>query len=202
MRRCDLFRSLAAAAVCLLLASCIDSKNPAGSPEKSQIDPELVGVWRSKSAGRHVGYYHLARAAGKLPAGVMRLVSITYNTNGALQRPGDLLAFTAGADGGKYLNIALTEGNQTDQLANEGWKPELVQNYFVVKYRVSGNALSVWPMDRDAKRRLIEAGKIKGKIERNAVYFTDTSERLAALLAGPEAAGLFAKEPVCYERVK
>jgi hypothetical protein len=77
-----------------------------------------------------------------------------------------------------------------------------VGGYWLLKYRVEGDSLSVWEIDQDVKRRLIEAGKINGTVKENSAFFTDTTEKLAVLLASPEGAKLFKKEPVRYQRVK
>jgi hypothetical protein len=57
-------------------------------------------------------------------------------------------------------------------------------------------------MDPQAKRRMIEAEKLKGTIDKNAVFFTDTPKNLVALLADPKNADLFTKTPTKYKRVK
>ena len=202
MKKCQLIRSLVLVGTCLLLASCIDSKTPLTSPEQAKIDPKLAGLWRAEMEDGRVEYYHAAPADNKLPAGVLRLVSVSYNKTGSLSRPGELLAFSSSVNGNKYLNVALIDGKDLDQFANAGWKPELVKGYIVAKYQVQGDTLTLWGMDRDAKRRAIKAGKIKGTVDENNVFFTDTPEHLAAMLAGPENAHLFDKEPIRYERVK
>ncbi len=194
------------AAACLLLASCIDSKHPLSDPEKAKADAELAGVWRVKpdsgDVSGNVEYYHVGKAGDKLPAGVMRVVTVGYAKDGTLPRPGELLAFSTSVGENRYLNIAFIDGKDIDQFAMAGWKPTLVQGYIVAKYQVQGDVLTLWGLDPDAKRRVIEAGKIKGTIEKNSVFFTDTSENIAALLSDPKNANLFAKEPTKYERVK
>ena len=97
--------------------------------------------------------------------------------------------------------LAIDEKN-LDQFEKKGWQAGLVEGYWLLKYRVQGDSLSVWEMDPDVKRRLIEAGKIKGTVDKNPAFFTDTTEKLTALLASPEGAELFKKEPVRYQRVK
>ena len=71
---------------------------------------------------------------------------------------------------------------------------------------VGCDTLTVQWMDSDAKKRAVEARKIKGKIEKDRdgntrVHFTDTTENLAKFVA---AAGddLFSKDVLRLERVK
>ena len=71
---------------------------------------------------------------------------------------------------------------------------------------VTGNALTVQWMDGEAKKRAVEAGKIKGKIEKDQdgnarAMFTDTTENLAKFVA--EAGDdLFSKDVLKLQRVK
>ena len=132
----------------------------------------------------------------------MRVVTVGYAKDGTLSRPGELLAFSTSVGENRYLNIVFIDGKDIDQFATAGWKPTLIQGYIVAKYQVQGDVLTLWGLDPDAKRKVVEAGKIKGTIEKNSVFFTDTSENIAALLSDPKNADLIAKEPTKYERVK
>ena len=190
------------AAACLPLVSCIDSKGPLSSPEKAKADLELAGVWRAKRNDGSVQYYHVARTGDKLPAGILRAVSTVHAVNGTLWRPDEMLLFSSDIGNDRYLNIAAVNKTALDQLEKSGWDDKLVQGYFIGKYQVQGDALTIWSIDREAKRRAIQSGKIKGTVEKNDVFFTDTPENVAALLAAPANADLFNKEPIRYERVK
>lgn len=194
-------RSVAMALVCLLLSSCEDSKNPLSDPEKAAPDAEFVGVWRSANDGS-ADYYHVAAAGGKLPAGVLRMISVSHAKNGVLARPGEMLAFSTILGEDRYLNVASIDDKELDQFEKAGWKPELVKGYFIIKYQVQGDTLKLWTMERDARRKAIESGKIKGTIDKKTVLFTDTTENLAALLASPDGISLFDKEASTCERVK
>ena len=79
-----LFLAIGLAGVCLLLSSCIDSKNPLSDPEKAKADPQLTGVWRRTTNNGGVEYYHVGLADGKLPPGIMWTVSVTHNKAGSL----------------------------------------------------------------------------------------------------------------------
>ena len=196
------FSSLVLAGMCLLLTSCIDSKDPLSSPEKAKTDAELAGIWRTDSQEGCIDYYFLATAGDKLPPGVMRIVTVAYDKKGALARPGEMLAFSTELGKNRYLNIAFIEDKDLDQFQAAGWKPELVKGYLIVKYQVQGDTLIVWEMDPQAKRHVIADEKLKGTIDKNAVFFTDTPEKLAALLADPNDGDLFTKTPTQYQRVK
>ena len=67
--------------------------------------------------------------------------------------------------------------------------------------------MTIRGIDREAKERAIEAGKVKGVIEKkgrlgiNKVAFTDTTENLAKFVA-ENSDDLFSKDVVRLERVK
>jgi hypothetical protein len=204
LRRCSLF---ALAGVCLLMASCVDSKEPISDPQKAKVDPALSGVWRITDTNGNVVYYHIGRAGGKLPEGFLRTITASHEKNGALSGPGKLFAFSSEIGKSRFINLPIVAGENFDKLEHSGWDAKLAEGYFLAKYEVQGDTLTVWGFDKNAKRQAIEAGKIKGTIEKTKdggerIYFTDTSENIAALLASPDGEKLFAKEPLRYKRVK
>lgn len=197
--------------LCLLMASCIDSKCPLGDPKTSKADPALHGVWRMVRDHGQVEYCHVGVAAGKLPAGTLRLVLVNQNADGSLDRPGEVLAFPTSLGKNRYLNVVVTDEDDLERLNKDGWNPKWVQGYFILKYRIQDDALTFWNMDQDAKRRAIEAGKIKGEIGKKdsaigqSACFTDTPEKLASLLESAESDKLFSKLPEgmqTYKRMK
>jgi acylphosphatase len=81
-----------------------------------------------------------------------------------------------------------------------------VDAYLILRYEIKGDVLTLHVMDGDARKRAIEAGKVKGVVEKDPhgnirAYFTDTSENLARFVA---SAGddLFVKDALRLERVK
>ena len=186
----------------LLCASCVDSKNPLSDPLKAKADAQLAGVWRAKMDDGGIQYYHVGCAGGKFPGGMMRAVLAVHQADGTVARSDELLLFPATIGESHFLNVLAIEDKDHEQLDKSGWKPDLVKGFFIVKYQIQGDTLTVWGIDADAKGRAIEAGKIKGTVEKNTKMFTDTSEKLAAFLSAPENAKLFTEKPVRYERVK
>lgn len=79
-------------------------------------------------------------------------------------------------------------------------------DYSIFRCQVAGDTLTVQWMDGDAKKRAIEAGKIKGKIEKDQdgndrAHFTDTTENLTKFIA-KAGDDLFSKDVLKLERVK
>lgn len=200
------FSSLTSVAVAFLLfAGCDDSKNPLSDPQKSKPDTRLTGVWRLRGDGGEVTYYHIGTMGDKVPASLMRVMLVTHSKNGELHPPGEMLLFPTTLGAKTYLNLAEANEQQFKLLEEEGWNPKTVGAYLLPKYRVEKNTLLVWPVDWDAKKAAIQAGKVKGVVEKrdsgDKVMFTDTTENLARFIA--EAGdSLFAKEPLRLERVK
>lgn len=197
-------RRIAAAALamlCLSLTSCIDSQNPLCSPDLAKIDPAIVGIWQIKSDSGELQYYHIARADGKLPAGILRIVLVSHGKNGSVSRPGEMLAFCTTIRENHYLNVALIDDKDIEQFDKPGWKPSLIKGYILVKYQVGGDSVTFWNMDQEAKRRAIDDGKVKGTVTKNAVYFTDTTENVVKLLTGAKAGVYFTKKPVKGVRI-
>lgn len=202
MKPCESLRFIVLAGTCSLFASCVDSKAPIESPEEAKPDSEAVGLWYAKQDNGTVEYYHVAAAAGELPPSVMRVVAVFHGNQGELSRPVELLAFSTSIGGSQYLNVAYIDGKDYDRVIKEGLKPELILGYFIAKYEIQDDTLTLWAMNPEAKRQAIEAGKIKGTIDRKSVFFTDTSKNIAALLAAPESDNLFVKEAARYRRLK
>ena len=160
-----LFLSLAV--VCLLFSGCDDSKNPLSDPQKSKPDVRLAGVWRVRDTEGDVTYYHIGTVGEKLPPSLMRVIGVTHKKNGRLESAGEFLIFPTTLGDTTYLNLAGGDQRHIKLLEEKGWSPEAVGGFFLLKYTVEGDALTVWPMDADAKRQAIEAGKVKGVIEKH-----------------------------------
>jgi len=201
------FSSLTLVAVAFLLfAGCDDSKHPLSDPQKSKPDTRLTGVWRLRGDGGEVTYYHLGTMGDKVPASLMRVVVVTHLKDGGLQRSGEMLLFPTTLGTNTYLNLAEADSQQFELLEKKGWNSHTLGAFLLPKYRVEENTLLVWPVDWDAKKAAIQAGKVKGVVEKRdsggeKVMFTDTTANLARFVAGA-GDSLFAKEPLRLERVE
>lgn len=190
--------------VCLFLTGCDDSTTPLSDAAKARPDKELIGVWQQKSDSGTT--YHLVGLLGdKAPAGVMRVVGLTQTTGGELYAPSQMLLFPTEIAGNRYLNLTDATQEQLASLQKTGWKADLFDSYFLLKYRVEGDTVLVWPMNPDAKKKAIEAGKIKGEITKGKdgtrIRFTDTPEHLAQFVAAA-GASLFSDKPLRFERIR
>ena len=98
--------------ICLLLAAgCDDSKNPLSDPVKSTPDKQLIGVWRHQEDGSTT-YYLVGSLGGKSLESVMRVVIVTHEKSGELQKPEQAGLFPTVIDGTSYLNLARAKQEQ------------------------------------------------------------------------------------------
>lgn len=187
--------------ICLLIAGCDDSTVPLSDPAKASPDERLTGVWQKSDSGTTT-YYLVGHLGGKAPEAVMRVVSITKFEDGRLGEPNQFLLFPTDIAGKSYLNVGLVTQEQLATIQETGWKPDLVDSYFLLRYRVEGNTVLAWVMEPEAKQKAIEAGQIKGEIKEDGgkrIRFTDTAENVAQLVADMGDT-LFIDEPLRFER--
>jgi len=193
------------AGVCLLLGSCVNSKNPLSDPQKAKADDKLSGVWRKTDENGNVNYYHIGLAGEKFSKGMMRAITTAHNQDGTISEPGDLFFFTSELNGQKYLNIAIVEKDDLAKLKKDGWNAKIVQNYWLLKYSLDGDSLHFWGADNDLLEKAVDAKKIQGEVILQDigmnVLLTDSTDNLAKFFADPANADIFKKEET-YQRVK
>jgi len=187
----------------LLIAGCDDSTVPLSDPSKASLDKQVIGLWKHDHQNG-VTYYHVGRLGDNAPDGVMRVVIVSHPNGGDLQQPNQLLAFRSDIDGKSYLNIAGVTQEQLESIRENGWQANMLDSYILLKYRVENDALLLWAMDKEAKKKAIQDGKIKGEIKEKfggSVRFTDTTEDLAEFVAAA-GDGLFVDKPTQLEQVR
>ena len=196
---------LLVAACSLLLTSCFDTKNPLSDPQKSKPDDRLSGVWRFRGESGEMNYYHIGHAGEKLPASIMPVVFVQHTPDGKMQS-GELLVFPTTIGDKTYLNVTEAKPPQLKLLQEKGWTDETFSEYLLLRYQITGDVLTLQLIDQEAKKRAVEAGKIKGMSEKDRdgntrVHVADTTENLAKFVA--EAGDtLFSKDVLRLERVK
>jgi len=150
-----------------------------------------------------VNYCHIGHVGEKLPASVMQVVNVQHMPDGTMHS-GELLVFPTSLGDNTYLNVAEAKPSQFALLEEKGWTDEAINKYVILRYQITGDVLTLQLIDQEAKKRAVEAGTIKGVIEKDRdgnprVHFTDTTENLAKSVAGDN---LFSKEVLRLERVK
>jgi hypothetical protein len=139
--KCSAF--LAVAAPCLFFAGC-DSKNPLSDPLQSKPDARLIGDWqRRDEVWGDRQYYRIETAGDKLPQGVIRFVGMTNgSTDASIDPKREWLAFPTTLAGNSYLNATVVDERTKKLLEEKGWNSKTGIAFFVLKYKVEGDALS------------------------------------------------------------
>jgi len=195
--------------LCAVCASCVDSDNPLSDPKQAAVDQGLLGVWRAREKEGDVVYYHVGKAGDKFPEGVLRVRTVVHDKNGELDRPNgdDTIMFTTTMGKNHYVNVTVIDAEAVKALGDK-WDPAKADGYFIYKYEIDGDKLSVATIDSDQKKAAIKAGKLKGEGEGDNPRFTDSTENLARFIASPAGDKIFfTKENpgegyVVLERVK
>jgi hypothetical protein len=175
-------------------------------PEKSKADERLAGVWRAEDEKGEVSYYHIGHFGDGLPKSVMRVVGITHTKDGEIGAGGEFLVFPTTIGNKSYLNVTDGQDRHIKLVREKGWTPETVSSYWILRYRIVDDVLTIQGIDDAAKKRAIEGGKVEGVIEKKEgrltkVVFTDTTENLAKFVA--EAGDdLFSEDVMRLDRVK
>jgi hypothetical protein len=189
---------------------CVESKTPVSDPEKAKVDQRLLGVWRTKGEDGSVTYYHIGLAGGKLPNGILRAWTITHRKDGTLETimGGIMSSFLFSSEVGKsqFLNVVAVSGiPEVLKMERSGWKSKVVESYYIAKYQIEGDTLTLESPNYKVLQKAIQIGKIKGHIQENDIddvaVLTDTSEDLARFLTDSENAKLFS-DKTSYQRVK
>lgn len=194
---------------CLPLAftACAVSKNPLSDPKEAKPDPRLIGVWRLKGSDI---YYHVGRAGGKLPEGMIVLIGATSDPNKGLEKKENTtFGFATTIKDSTYVNLAGVKNDQFRELKEKGWKPTMIDGYGIFKYTLDKDVLQIRPMDIAAVGKAVQDGKIKGTIAKQTpdepnvnpvanligdalrepaqVVITDTSDNLRRVIGSDDA---------------
>lgn len=183
---------LLAAALCLLLTSCVtDSVNPLSSPDTAKADPRLVGDWRggtdddpntchfsiTKAPWMHVDIIHPKEKSepNELPD--------SY----------DFFPTVLGKE--TFLNVVMvgkdTQGHPT-------------KSYMILRYKFTNDhVLHMWMLSDEKAAAAVRTGKLKGLIKDNGpalgqpgrrdfdVTLQDTSGNVARFIQGSDLDDLF-----------
>jgi hypothetical protein len=184
------------------LTACVDTNHPVADPQTARPDEALSGLWCEESDDGDVTYYHFGLAGGKLPKGIMAVQPVVHKKDGELEVADPMLCFAARLGEKRYLSVAPTSHADLKTLREKGWKPGAAAGYFLVAYSIDDGKLVLRTVDADAKRKMIESGKIEGDTTGQFPKITASTEKLAQWLATPEAEGLFSEDTETLRRVK
>jgi hypothetical protein len=172
------------AGLSLLAMSCVpESENALTDPQTASPDATVYGLWSVVQDNGDVQYLHVGAASPDEAAEQPKLMQFCLLTHKAdtkeLSQPFAQRFFAARLGDTSYANVII--------------EPEHGQGktkYWFFKYAVDGDRLSVWGTDWEETARVIDAGQLKGIVERDGknrlrkVLITDTTDNLQRFLRG------------------
>jgi hypothetical protein len=198
------------------LASCVESDRPLSDALKSEQDSRLDGLWSLTNKQGDVEYLHIGAEASEPvdrnrvepEPGMMRYCTITHSHQArGLGKAGEGHFFRTKIDGEDFANWVIP----ADEAKH---KP---MTYCFLKYSVDEKQLVMWDQDAEATAKAIEAGKLKGVVQRkknqgksataefDELRITDSTENIAAFFAAGGAKSCFpdkASAKIVYTRVR
>jgi len=195
------FLLLALALVPCILTGCVLSKHPLSRPDDAVIDESLCGVW-DKSAGNGVNQIIISvPAKGKVPKGMLMFQELTGDGKAnSVNSP--VLFFVSKIGNDEYWNMVMnpTLDNQTpadylEKFNFDEWAKDPKRVYMFVRCKRTKDRMTIHGLDTEAMAKIVQAGKLKGDVERDpqtkeakSVSLTDSTENLRAFLktAGKE----------------
>lgn len=189
---------LLVASACAALASCIPAKEALSDATKAEPDKGLIGTWvreddegtRVLMIGRHEV---LAEGADTpVPRGLMAFERTIQRKDGRLSRDLDGVFFVSRIKGENYAN---TFGNNVVQEAQKqgSWSYPADMAFFLVRYRVEKDTLTIFYPEKDRVKAAINKGTIKGTVKGDDVEM-DGGTALAEYLGKEGGKSLFPDE--------
>ena len=140
------------------------------------------------------------------PDGLMVIHNMTFNADHELnwiETPGYFFPVKLGES--EYLQC--TDVSRSNKITK--WDQASVKAYEFVKYQVADGRLTLWFMDKDATKKAIEDGVLKGTVKETntitspAVTLTEATEGLHRYFATDHSMALFPeKTKLTLERVR
>jgi hypothetical protein len=177
----------------LLLAGClpVTTKTPVGTTAGLAADPALTGTWAGHSQDQPdakpnaIGqiYLHFLKRKDDGTLTALLVMSATNSDDDGWMS----FALTGSTLGpNHYLNAVIT--------GNNGGDPDAKKQSFPVPYRIAHGTLTLYLLDEDKVKSLMEKGAIAGTVEQGSygdVEITADPKPLDAFFARPEVAKLF-----------
>jgi hypothetical protein len=169
-------------------SSCIESKHPASSLDTAVVDKRLIGLWVNAADSQHWFVIGKSNQAGT-PKGLMTGMSAELTADGTF-RGTPLALFVTQLGDNAYLNLAQAYGEEEGLDDSKG--------YFIIKYAVKDNTLTMVSADDDFIREEVKAGKIKG----DQSEISDSTENLAKWLTENDEQVFPNTDVFTYNRMK
>jgi hypothetical protein len=154
-----------------MLASCIPAKEPLSDATKAEADRDLIGTWVREEDGqtRYTMIGRLPAAADEanhtVPRGLMTYEQVNISKDGTLTRQGGGVFFVTRIKGETYANI-FEEKVVQEALMKGSWSYPADTAFWLLRYRLDKNTLSLALPDKDRAKAAIDKGAIKGTVNK------------------------------------
>jgi hypothetical protein len=181
-----------------LLPACIPyATTPLSDPDKAKLDERLCGRWSHTNTDGETSTWTIGKPKRDgAPAGLMVAVSVWCDKNHEVDF-GDACFFPTVLGDHSYMNVI--KFDDVERMEARKWDMAKVTRYTFVRYRVEGDTLTIWLMDDKPVAEAIQAGRLKGTVEKEkksfgkTVTITDTTDNLIRFVKA-EAKALFPDE--------
>ena len=181
--------------LCISVAGCIRSKKPLSDPDQSIQDSSLYGTWVTRKASGEtelmvIGGLSEASNRKDLPGGLMRAVMSSLSGNNTVSSPSEETFFVSFIGLDRYMNIFSTDILNSN--THPAWESRTIEQFRLVKYRVTGDTLEVWRGSESALGEMIERRQVRGDVTRDeksrtfrTAILSDSTENLVRFFRGP-----------------
>lgn len=143
----------------LFLSGCVPySDNALTQPHKEQIDSSVLGTWFWKD-GDETGYIHIGLDK---ETDLLRIIMVEMQKSGTLKST-EFTGHTSSLKENNYFNLKFKDPED-----------EKSTGYIFIKYHVTSNKLGLGFLNSEVTEKAIEAGALKGKVEKGKWFSSVT----------------------------
>jgi len=173
-------------ALCFLLNACVFSTIPLSPFAPLPADDPLIGTWikiEDNAKEKEINYLHIGNQGEGL-----QMVSVTLDSSGRIKNE-PMQATSTTMNGQKYLSVLMPEEDK--------------KLYYILKYRVDGDTLTLWAPDFDFIKTAIEQKQIAGSAKSKS-YTVEMSADQPALQRFfiDNDSKIFQEKPAVLKRLK
>ena len=173
------------ALLALFFSACeVVLTNPLSDSARDKPDERLLGKWINKDE-KEKGVFV------QFDTGANREFNVSFLGGKSEEKNPVFTALTTTIGGHYYMTL-----NPTDEDRDKG--------YFLARYEMKGDEMTVWLLDSDKVRAAIGQKKLKGEVGQGAapkITITDAADKVRSFLESPKSSELF-KYLGTFERIK
>jgi len=184
-------------------------KEPLSDPVKAKSDERLLGAWKIDDPDKKEKDYCIV-VIGKpdlrgVPEGMMKFVSLGSDNNDKLKVDA-FCFFTTSVGMENYANIL--NHDFMDRDSPETWEKSRTKEWFLLKYSLENDRLSVWLVNNEALEGAIIRDELKGTVEEKgalkmkSITISDSKDFVRFLTNGGDKKIFTDKTKQVFSRIK